>query len=154
MTTDKIIECPITKQPGSICYVSEIAEGITMYNSLSTGFWTNSLLKEGEKFYEEQMEILPELYKEIAYVDENNLTWLPQNINIEGKGMIFAYGNSKDNWHWAVVKQVPVLEEEKEKFKLPGGKNYSKYKTDMNSMKLFEPLDFLEALDELGVFEK
>jgi hypothetical protein len=154
MTTDKIIECPITKQPGSICYISEIAEGITMYNSLSCGFWTTSLMKEGELFYEEQMEVLPELYKEIAHVDENGLTWLPQNINIEGKGILFAYGNNKNNWCWAVAKHVPVLEEEKEKFKLPGDKGYSKYKTDMNSMKLFAPLDFLEALDELGIFEE
>ena len=51
--------------------------------------------------------------------------------------MVFAEGNSKDNWAWAAVKAIP--DEEKG------------YKTDMTTAKHFVERDFIEALSHIGV---
>ena len=115
---DKIINCP--KSGGDLCYETQVTPEITNWMSLSCGFWTNSLMTEESEFYNEQMEVLPELYKALAWIDpETKLTWLPQTINEPKQGMVFANGTGIDNWKWAAVKAVPVTEEEKHKFPIP-----------------------------------
>ena len=77
---DKIINCP--KSGGDLCYETQITPEITNWMSLSSGYWTNSLMIKDSDFYNEQMEVLPELYKVLAWVDpKTKLTWLPQTIN-------------------------------------------------------------------------
>ena len=148
---DKIITCP--KSGGDLCYVIEVTPEIKNYSSLSCGFWTNSLMTEGSDFYNEQMEVLPELYKDLAWKDpETELVWLPQTINEPRQGMVFANGTSADNWKWAAVKAVLVTEEEKEKYPIPKqpGKFY-KYRMDMETLSYFEERDFMEALSYIGL---
>jgi len=116
------------------------------------GFITNSLMKKGERFFEEQFNVLPSLYKELLVEDEDTgLIWMPNTINIPDKGMVFADGTTAINWRWAAVKAVPMPEDEAEKFKAKG-KNY-KWKMDMNTIKHFPERDYIEALDYIGVFE-
>ena len=104
---DKIITCP--KSGGDLCYEVEVTPEITNWMSLSCGFWTNSLMTEGSDFYNEQMEVLPELYKVLAWTDpETKLIWLPQTINEPKQGMVFANGTGEDNWKWAAVKAIAV----------------------------------------------
>ena len=67
MQHDTIIDCP--RSGGDLCYKIEVNKDITLYNSLSCGFWTNSLMTEGSQFYQEQIETLPELYKALAWTD-------------------------------------------------------------------------------------
>ena len=75
MQYDEIINCP--KSGGDLCYKVEVNKDITNYYSLSCGFWTNSLMKPGQEFYEQQMQLLPELYKDLAWLDvETELVWL------------------------------------------------------------------------------
>ena len=62
---DKIINCP--KSGGDLCYETQVTPEITNWMSLSCGYWTNSLMAKGSEFYEAQMEILPELYKALAW---------------------------------------------------------------------------------------
>lgn len=148
---DKIINCP--KSGGDLCYVIEVTPEIKNYSSLSCGFWTNSLMTEGSDFYNEQMEVLPELYKDLAWKDpETELVWLPQTINEPKQGMVFANGTSADNWKWAAVKAVPVKEEEKEKYPIPKqpGKFYE-FRMDMETLSYFEERDFMEALSYIGL---
>ena len=64
MQHDSIINCP--KSGGDLCYKIEVNKDITNYYSLSCGFWTNSLMTSGSDFYNEQMVLLPELYKDLA----------------------------------------------------------------------------------------
>ena len=117
------------------------------------GFVTNSLMKKGEQFFEEQSEILPELYKELMGEDENTgLIWMPNTINLPNKGMVFADGKNGSNWAWAAVKAIPMPEDEKERFK-EKGKDY-KFKMDMENIKHYPESDFMEALEYIGVFEK
>lgn len=148
---DKIINCP--KSGGDLCYETQVTSEITNWMSLSCGFWTNSLMTEGSEFYAQQMEVLPELYKALAWEDKNTgLIWLPQTINEPKQGMVFANGNDASNWKWAAVKAVPVTEEEKHKYPIPKqpGKFYE-YRMDMNTLQHFEERDFIDALSYIGL---
>ena len=133
---DKIIICP--KSGGDLCYETQVTPEITNWMSLSCGYWTNSLMKEGSEFYNEQMETLPELYKDLAWKDESTeLVWLPQTINEPKQGMVFANGTNAKEWKWSAVKAVPVTEEEKHKYPIPKqpGKFYE-YRMDMSTIQL------------------
>ena len=135
------------------CYVQEVNHEIKNYMCYGCGFITNSLMKKGEEFFESQMEILPELYKELMGEDEDTgLIWMPNTINLPNKGMVFADGKNGSNWAWAAAKAIPMPKEEQEKFKAKG-KNY-KFKMDMENIKHYPEGDFMEALEYIGVFEK
>ena len=135
------------------CYVQEVNHEIKNYMCYGCGFVTNSLMKKGEQFFEEQFEILPELYKELMGEDEDTgLIWMPNTINLPNKGMVFADGKNGSNWAWAAVKAIPMPKEEQEKFKAKG-KNF-KFKMDMENIKHYPEGDFMEALEYIGVFEK
>ena len=149
MTTEEIITCP--KSSGDLCYKVQINPEISSFMSLSCGFWTNSLMKEGEEFYEQQMETLPELYRELAWVDpETNLTWIPNTINQPEMGMIFAYGPNAQSWGWAAVKSIEIPEEEQKEI---NGKKQT-HKMDMANMQVFHERDYLEALSYLNILPK
>ena len=135
------------------CYVQEVNHEIKNYMCYGCGFVTNSLMKKGEQFFEEQLETLPELYKELMGEDEDTgLIWMPNTINLPNKGMVFADGTRANNWAWAAVKAIPMPEDEAEKFKAKG-KDY-KFKMDMENIKHYPESDFMEALEYIGVFEK
>ena len=148
MQHDEIIDCP--KSGGNLCYKIEVSKDITNYFSLSCGFWTNSLMKPGSDFYKDQMELLPELYKDLAWLDDKTgLIWIPNHTNISDLGMVFADGTSIDEWAWAAVKSIPMPEDEKAKFK-EKGKEYD-FKMDMTTLTHFSERDFIEALTYIGV---
>ena len=134
------------------CYVQEVNHEIKNYMCYGCGFITNSLMKQGEEFFEEQIAVLPDLYKELMGEDESGLIWMPNTVNVPNKGMVFADGKNGTNWRWAAVLAVPMPEEEKEKF-AEKGKDYE-FKMDMTTIKHFEERDFMEALEYIGVFEK
>ena len=76
-------------------------------------------------------------------------------ITMPDKGMIFPEPHKEEEWKWTVVKAIPVLEEEKEKFPIPNkpGEFY-KTKMDMENLKRFDKLCFMDAAEELGMFGK
>ena len=144
MNFDELKEC--SRCGSDACYVQEVTKDIIIELCYGCGFQSNSVMKVGSQFLEEQMEVLPELYK--ALLDEEEDTgkvWMPSTINIEDKVMIFADGTSRNNWRWGAVKAVPVTEEESEKYK---GK---KYRPDMSTIKHFEERDYMEALSYINV---
>ena len=101
------------------CYVQEVNEKIKNYQCYGCGFITNSLLVKDTEFFEEQMELLPNLYKELMGEDDDGKIWMPSTVNMPTKGMIFANGKSIENWKWAAVLAIPVKDEEKEKYPIP-----------------------------------
>jgi hypothetical protein len=151
MTNEQMITCP--KSGGDACMVIETSPGIKTYFSFSSGFQTNSLMKEGEAFYEEQISVLPELYKDLIWKDpETELMWLPSMVNEPTKGMVFANGPSKEEWGWAAVKAVSVTEEEKEKYPIPGKKGqFYEFRMDMSTLKMFEERNYIDSLSYIGV---
>jgi len=151
MQHEEIINCP--RSGGNLCYKVQVAPEIYNYMSISCGFWTNSFMTKGHEFYMQQMETLPELYKDLAWTDsETGLIWLPNTINVEDKGMVFANGTNALNWRWAAVKAIEIPEEDREKHPIPGKPGeFMKYKMDMKNMKTFEERDYMDALSYIGV---
>ncbi len=117
------------------CYVTEVNHEIKNYSCFGCGFITNTLMKRDSEFLTEQIETLPDLYKELMGEDENGLVWMPNTINIPGQGMVFADGTRGDNWKWGAV----LASEEGDKM-------------DMSTIKHFEERDYIGALDYIGVF--
>jgi hypothetical protein len=147
---DNLIVC--TRCGSDACYVEEVNQDIKTYFCYGCGFQTNSLMKEGETFYEEQAFILPELYKDLFSKDENELVWMPSMVNIPDKGMIFANGPSKEDWGWAAVKAVKVTEEEKTRYPIPGKKDqYYEFRMAMDTLQMFPESDYMEALSYIGI---
>jgi hypothetical protein len=42
-------------------------------------------MKRDSEFLQQQMEVLPELYKELMGEDENGIIWMPSVVNIPDK---------------------------------------------------------------------
>jgi len=151
MQHEEIINCP--KSGGDLCYKVQVAPEIYNYMSLSCGFWTNSFMTEDHEFYMQQMETLPELYKDLAWKDpKTGLVWLPNTINNPEQGMIFANGSGVSNWKWAAVKAIKIPKKEQKNHPIPGKLGeFMKFKMDMKNMQLFEERDYIEALSYIGV---
>lgn len=147
MTNDQMGTCPKCKCDG--CYIAPINETSFNYFCWGCGFSTNDLMIEGEFDFVGYEETLPELYKDVKYVDEQKRVWYPISINIPDKGTVFLNGKGVEDVQWAAIKVVELTEEEKQQ---PKYKNLT-YKSDAKSLKNFEK-DFIEALDYIGMFEK
>lgn len=145
--TDKMSICPKCGCDG--CYVTPINETKSNYFCWGCGFQTNDLMVEGEFDFAQYEETMPELYKDIKYVDKQKRVWYPISINLPDKGTVFISGKSTEEVQWSAIKVVPLTEEEK---KQPKYKNL-KYKSDAKSLKHFGD-DFIEACDYMGMFDK
>ena len=147
---DNLINC--TRCGSDACYIDEVNQDIKTYFCYGCGFQTNSLMKVGESFYEEQINILPELYKDLMVEDQDGKIWMPSTINLPQQGMIFANGSDSRNWGWAAVKAVKVNEEEKTKYPIPGKQGeFYEWRMDMTTLKMFPERDYIEALSYIGV---
>jgi len=134
------------------CYMIENSPEVKTYSCFGCGFTTNSLMKEGEEFYKQQLETLPELYKDVMIKDNEGLIWMPTTINNPQNGMVFYNGTSVENAKWASVKAVKVEETEKEKYPIKGkpGEFYE-WRMDMTTMKAFEMKEFMDALEYINI---
>ena len=148
---DNLIKCD--RCNSDACYVQEVNETVKNYQCYGCGFITNSLLVKDTQFFEEQMELLPNLYKELMGEDDDGKIWMPSTVNLPSKGMVFANGKSIDDWNWSAVLAVEVKEDEKEKYPIPGKEGeFYEWRMDMENMKEFEEKDYIEALDYIGIF--
>ncbi len=109
-------------------------------------------MKEGEEFYAQQLEVLPELYKDVLFKDKDGLIWMPTTINLPQSGMVFYNGTNKENAKWAAVKAVRVLPEEREKYPIKGKPGeYYEWRMDMSTIKGYEMKEFMDALSYIEV---
>jgi hypothetical protein len=147
---DKLIIC--NHCGGDAAYEIENTPNIKTYSCFGCGFTTTTLMKKGEPFYEEQMEKLPELYKDVTYEDKDGLVWFPTTVNLPQNGMVFYNGTNKENAKWAAVKAVEVIPEEKEKYPIKNkpGEFYS-WRMSMETLKSFEMKEFIDALLYIGI---
>jgi len=147
---DNLTTCPCGKSDA--CYTIENSPTIKTYNCFGCGYTSNSLMKEGEEFYQQQLEVLPELHKDVMFEDENGLKWFPTTISLPTQGMVFYNGTNKENAKWAGVLAVEVKEEEKEKYPIKGKSNeFYKWRMDMSTLKEFELREFIDALEYIKV---
>ena len=135
---DLLIDCP--RCGGDALYIQEINR-VKTGQCFSCGYQYSSLMTLDSQFLKEQIEILPEIYKILMSEDEEGIIWIPSFTNVEGKGMVYANGISRDNWWWEAVKYKQL-----EKPKTVKGKIISE-QADMTSMKKFKEQEFLDALE-------
>ena len=136
------------------CYVQEVNDKIKNYHCYGCGFQTNSLMMKNERYFKEQLELLPNLYKELMGEDYEGKIWMPSMVNLPKQGMVFANGKNGDDWKWAAVKAVPVKEEEKSKYPIPGKENeFYEFRMDMETLTEYEEHNYMDALEYIGVFE-
>jgi len=146
MSKDNLTVC--SRCGSDACYKTDLGANYVISMCYGCGFTTNTLMHKDSQFLEEQLEVLPELYKDLVYEDENGQYWMPSTINNHEQGMIFIDGTSTEDWKWAACPAIKLTEEEAERF--PEG---ATHKMDMKNVKRFEERDFMEALDYIGVFE-
>jgi nitric oxide reductase activation protein len=111
-------------------------------------------MEDGSKYESDNYSETAQLVKDLRQV-HNNLAWYPKIINLQENGMVFPEWNKRvKDWYWAAVKAVPVLEEEKEKYPDPNNPGeFYKFKTDVKNIKRYDKLCFMDAAEEIGMFE-
>jgi hypothetical protein len=148
---DELIICP--KCGSDACYKQEVNEKITNYMCYGCGFISNTLMKDGEEYWEQQLMTLPELYKDLIYKDKNDQYWIPNTVNQHELGMVFVNGTDKDNWSWTATKAIEIDEKDKLKYPIPGKSGeYYKHRMDMENLKYFDKeRGYMDALSYIGV---
>ena len=94
------------------------------------------------------MPLVLKLYVDLKKIDSEGRVWFPMTINVKEKGVVFAYGTSKDNWQWTGIKNRELTEQEQKELANKG----ITYKSDASSMRHFDK-DFIEALDYIKYFD-
>ena len=147
-----LIECPCCSSDA--CSKTPISPSLNVYLCWTCGFTTNDQMVDGSDFEKENYENTAELVKDLKQV-HNGLSWYPKIINLQERGMAFPEWNKRSkDWYWAAVKSIPVTDEEKSKYpntKVPG--EFYKFKMDMKNIKRFNKLEFMDAAEEIGIFD-
>ena len=148
----ELIDCPCCGS--NACSKNETDDGVSIYLCWTCGMSTNSELVNGSELETQTFESTAELIKDLKQVHEN-LAWYPKVINLYEKGMVFPEWNKRvKDWYWSAVKAVPVSEEEKEKYPDPHNPGeFYKFKLDMKNIKRYEKLSFMDAAEEIGMFD-
>ena len=141
---DKLVTC--LRCNSDACYEYK-QQGINIWSCMGCGFTSNELMIDKGELVKETEEVMPELYKDIKFIDNNNQVWYPTVINIANKGTVFVNGTTKENWGWAGIKVTETTDEEKEKLK------GAKYKSDPKTLKTFNKDAFDEACAYIGLFD-
>ena len=162
---DKLVICPCCGSDA--CYESEFTthEGkVRTWLCMTCGFTTNTTMIKDSDTLKLAMENTSAFIVSLKQI-HNNLVWLPTVITMPNKGMIFpepipgtktldSFDSNEVDWKWTVVKAIDVKEEEKEKYPIPNkpGEFY-KTRMDMEGVKRFDKLCFMDAAEELGMFD-
>ena len=146
-----LIECPCC---GSDACSKTINGDTEVYLCWTCGMTTTSELTDGSDFEKENFESTAELIKDLKQVHDN-LAWYPKVINLQENGMVFPEWNKRvKDWYWTAVKAVPVTEEEKEKYPDPHNPGeFYKFRMDIKNIKRYDKLCFMDAAEEIGMFE-
>ena len=139
---DKLVIC---SHCGSDACYEHKQQGITIWSCMGCGFTTNELMIKDSQLVIETEEVMPELYKDIKFTDDQNRIWYPTVINIQDKGTVFVNGTTVNNWGWAGIKTVETTEEEKQKLK------GATHKSDPKTLKMFDKKSFDEACHYIGL---
>ena len=165
---DKLVVCPICGSDAM--YESEFhtQDGIVKtWLCMTSGYTSNTTMTLDSESLKQTLELTAELIKDLRQDHippggGETLAWFPTCITMPNKGMIFpdpikgaSTLDNKQDWHWTVVKAIPIPKEDQSKYPDPRnpGKFYE-YKMDMENMKHFNKLCFMDAAEELGMFEK
>ena len=160
---DKLVNSPICDS--NACYESEFQtqEGVVKtWLCMTSGYTSNTTMTLDSEALKQTLELTADLIKDLRQDHippggGEKLAWFPTAITMPEKGMIFPAPikkGSKD-WHWTVVKAIPIPEDERKKYPDPTNPGtFYKNKMDMKNLKHFNKLEFMDAAEELGMFKK
>ena len=153
---DKLVTCKCCK--GNACYESEFTtqEGpITTWLCMTCGFTSNTTMTEDSEALKQTEELTADLIRDLKQVHDG-LAFFPTAITMPDQGMIFPEPmKDKEDWGWTVVKAIPIPEEDQEKYPDPRNPGtFYKNKMDMENLKRYDKLSFMDAAEELGMFAK
>ena len=177
-TQDKLVNSPICDS--NACYESEFQtkEGtVKTWLCMTSGYTSNTTMTLDSEALKQTLELTADLIKDLRqdHVPPGGgekLAWFPTVITMPEKGMIFPEpqtwgkrerdketGETKEteyqDWGWTVVKAVDIPEEEQSKYPDPRNPGtFYKKRMDMKGKKRFMKLEFMDAAEELGMFNK
>ena len=159
---DKLVNSPICDSDA--CYESEFQtqDGvIKTWLCMTSGYTSNTTMTEDSEELKFTLENTADFIRDLRQDHEppgggDKLAWFPTAITLPNKGMIFPEPiKGTKEWGWTVVKAIPIPEDEQHKY--PDATNpgtFYKTRMDMKGMKRFDKLCFMDAAEELGMFEK
>ena len=158
---DKLVNSPVCDS--NACYESEFQtqDGtIKTWLCMTSGYTSNTTMTLDSEELKQTLELTADLIKDLRqdHVPPGGgekLAWFPTAITMPDKGMIFPEPiKGKKDWGWTVVKAIPIPEDEQHKYPDPRnpGNNY-KNKMDMKNLQRFGKLEFMDAAEELGMFD-
>ena len=177
-TQDKLVNSPVCDS--NACYESEFQteDGIIKtWLCMTSGYTSNTTMTLDSETLKQTLELTADLIKDLRqdHVPPGGgekLAWFPTVITMPEKGMIFPEpqtwgkrekdtetGETKEieyqDWGWTVVKAVDIPEEEQSKYPDPRNPGtFYKKRMDMKGKKRFMKLEFMDAAEELGMFNK
>ena len=165
---DKLVNSPVCNS--NACYESEFQTEngpIKTWLCMTSGYTSNTTMTLDSEGLKQTLELTAELIKDLRLDlvppgGGEKLAWFPTAITMPDKGMVFPEpikGSStiegKPDWQWTCVKAIPIPEDEQ--YKYPDPRNPGKFyknRMDMKNLKRFDKLCFMDAAEELGMFEK
>ena len=153
---DKLVVCRCCGSDA--CYESEFTtqEGLLKtWLCMTCGFTTNTTMIEDSDSLKQTLELTADMIKDLRQ-DHEGLAWFPTAVTMPEKGMIFPEPIKDTNdWGWTVVKAIPIPDDEQHKYPDPTNPGtFYKNKMDMKNMKRYDKLCFMDAAEELGMFDK
>ena len=161
-TQDKLVISPVCG--GNACYESEFQtqDGtIKTWLCMTSGYTSHTTMPLDSEVLKQTLELTADLIKDLRLDlvppgGGEKLAWFPTAITMPNKGMIFPEPiKGEDDWGWTVVKAIPIPEDEQHKY--PDATNpgtFYKNRMDMKNLKRFDKLCFMDAAEELGMFDR
>ncbi len=127
---------------------------------MTSGYTSNTTMTLDSEGLKQTLELTADLIKDLRLDlvppgGGEKIAWFPTVITVPSKGMIFPEPiKETDDWGWTVVKAIPIPEDEQHKYPdaTNPGTNY-KHKMDMKNVKRYDKLCFMDAAEELGMFQ-
>ena len=159
---DKLVNSPVCDSDA--CYESEFqtADGtVKTWLCMTSGYTSNTTMTLDSEALKQTLELTAEMIKDLRLDlvppgGGEKLAWFPTAITMPNKGMIFPEPiQDTDDWGWTVVKAIPIPEDEQHKYPDPTNPgNFYTNRMDMKNLKRYDKVCFMDAAEELGMFEK
>ena len=139
---DNLIKCPNCE--AEMCY-EYVHTQFVQWMCFNCGYGSTSNMIKDSDFVKTSKEVLPELIKDLEFIDPNDFVWYPSVINVPEKGILFPNGSNKNNWKWTVAPLIEITEEERERF--PKNQNH---KVDLANTENYPKEEFAAAVTRLN----
>jgi len=159
---DKLVTSPICGSDAMYESEFQTQDGIIKtWLCMTSGYTSNTTMTLDSEALKKTLELTADLIKDLRqdHVPPGGgekLAWFPTVITMPDKGMVFPELKKDDSeWKWTVVKSIPIPENEQSKYPDPRNPgNFYKNRMDMENMKRYDKLCFMDAAEELGMFAK